>query len=289
MRLFRSILIVMFMIIQCKPVLAERFALPRTQVHTLVHALAAPDVQRSYDVYIHLPPGYDANRERPYPVVYLTDGSYTFPVAVGVSRLPFFFNEFEKVIFVGLSAAKGEDLMASRQRDLTPFAPSDWKHPGGGAHEYLAFIESIVFPFVEREFNAAPAQRTLVGQSYGGLFGAWVLLTRPALFENYILTSSSLWVMRHRIFGLESEAKTESVLRDRAPVRVYFAIGALETGATPGPRGTSMIADQAYFAERLRRHESITVKDEVVADATHGTTFPTGFIKGMQWLHRVDQ
>ncbi len=256
---------------------AAPFEILRSNVHEITSSL-----DRTYEIFVQTPPGYDPTADRRYPVVYLTDGAYAFPVAASVSRLPFFFDEFAPVIFVGLSAAKGEKLLSSRQRDLTPYAPPGWKTPGGGAADYLSFIEQTVFPFIEGEYRADPERRTLVGQSYGGLFGAWALLARPGLFESYILTSPSLWVMRHQIFTDENETPVASPPH-RA--RVYMAVGGRETNPTPGPRGTSMIADQTFFAERLRQREGLVVKDDIIENATHGTTFPTGFINGMAWLY----
>ncbi len=47
-------------------------------------------------------------------------------------------------------------------------------------------------PLVEKIYRIDAQRRTLAGQSCGGLFGLWVMLNEPELFQNYILTSTSL-------------------------------------------------------------------------------------------------
>lgn len=137
-----------------------------------VHTLTATNSQRRYELYVKLPPGYDApeNLLRRYPVLWLNDGPYTFQVASGVSRVPFSQQLFEEFILVGVSYAQGEMPADSRRRDLTPTAVA--RYPGsGGARAYLDFLRAQAIPFVERTYRVDPARRTLAGQSYGGLFG----------------------------------------------------------------------------------------------------------------------
>ena len=133
----------------------------------------------------------------------------------------------DKVIVVGISFAQGENSQFSRVRDLTPVVDKDWvKYQTGGAPEYLKFIENEVFGFVEKQYRVNSNQRILSGQSLGGSFGAWVLLTKPELFMGYILTSPSLWFKDDWIFDLESSySKTNTSLE----ANVYMAIGTLET------------------------------------------------------------
>jgi predicted alpha/beta superfamily hydrolase len=62
-----------------------------------------------------------------------------------------------------------------------------------GAHDYLAFVERELIPYIEARYRADPQRRALGGHSLGGLFGAYALLTKPELFQHYILSSPSLW------------------------------------------------------------------------------------------------
>ena len=62
--------------------------------------------------------------------------------------------------------------------------------------------------------------RKLVGHSYGGLFGAWNLISAPGLFQRYIIVSPSLWYADRWIFTLPVPKKLDA--------RAYLAVGSLE-------------------------------------------------------------
>lgn len=258
-----------------------RFEIPDSSVHTIESKILG----RTYDIFVKTPAGYDpySAAAEHYPVIYLNDGPYTFQVASGVTHLPMNVGALEQALLVGISFAQGENGMDSRVRDLTTTEDRSWKrYKTGGGPAYLDFLEKEVFPFVEKQYRADPARRTLAGQSFGGSFGAWTLLTRPELFESYILTSSSLWFHDRMIFEFEeSYAKNNKDLT----ARVYFAVGEHET-PEHGSTQNDMVDDQREFVERLRsRHyPGLVIKDEVISEALHETTFPIGFTRGVRWL-----
>jgi predicted alpha/beta superfamily hydrolase len=264
------------------------YASPAFEIErSAVHALTASASQRHYDLYVKLPPGYDKpeNLLRRYPVLWLNDGPYTFQVASGVSRVPFSQQLFEEFILVGVSYAHGETPADSRRRDLTPTA--DPGKPGsGGARAYLDFLRDDALPFVERHYRADPARRTLAGQSYGGLFGLWVAFTEPSLFQNYVLTSASLWYDHRAMFALERDYAAR---HKDLPAQIFFAVGAREK---PGQCGHSeceidMVADQTAMVQRLRSraYPHLRVQAQEVAGGFHETTFPVGLLWAMQSLY----
>jgi predicted alpha/beta superfamily hydrolase len=249
-----------------------------------VHRIVSPVLERSYDLYVKLPPGYrdDANASRSYPVLYVADGHYPFQTAAGVMMAPMNHGGFEHAILVGVSYAVGENGGASRTRDLTPVRNPDNTNPTGGARDFLTFLRDEAIPVVEAQYRTDPARRIYAGQSYGGLFGAYALLNEPGLFHDYILTSPSLWFADGAMFAMEAELAQN----DRAPEgRVFFAIGETETPAINGGR-YDMVGDQKRFADLLRSrgHDGLDVRDVVVEDGTHLTTFPVGLLRGLMWV-----
>lgn len=251
---------------------------------SVVHAIESKTLGRTYDIFVKTPQGYETGTpSRSYPVVYLNDGLYTFQVASGVTRLPMNSGLFDQALLVGISFARGENGMDSRVRDLTPTEDKSWtRYATGGGPAYLEFLEKEVFPFVETRYRTDPARRTLVGQSLGGSFGAWVLLTRPDLFDSYILTSSSLWFHGSNIFEFE---KRYAASHNDLKARVYFAVGERETPAHGNTRN-DMVGDQNAFVAQLRsrNYPGLVIRDDVIEGAFHETTFPIGFTRGAQWL-----
>ncbi|WP_444946687.1 alpha/beta hydrolase [Microbulbifer sp. VTAC004] len=238
---------------------------------------------RKYDLYIKTPAGYNdkAAEKLKYPVLYLNDGPYAFKVAAGVTHL----KSMNKAILVGISFAHGENGQFSRVRDLTPVLDESWKrYRTGGAPEYLRFIEEEVIPFVEVNYRANPAKRILAGQSLGGSFGVWVLLSKPELFSSYVLTSPSLWYKNEMIFDVEEEySKKYKSLN----ANVYLATGALET-KEDGRMSNDMVDGHKRFVEilRLRKYTGISINDEIVSGADHYSTFPIGLAKGLRWIYQ---
>ncbi len=258
------------------------FEIPNSEIHTI----SSQELSRTYQIFVKTPRGYSdpQNAATTYPVIYLNDGPYTFQVASGVTHLPMNFGQFEKAILVGISFADGENGMDSRVRDYTPSVDKDWRRETGGAAAYFDFMKSSILPFVETTYRADPDRRVLSGQSLGGLFGAYVLFTEPDVFSDYILTSPSLWFDDKHIFALEEDyAASHADLR----ARVYFATGAHE--AKGQETRHDLVGDQTVLAERLRArgYPGLAVRDEIIPDSLHETTFPIGFTRAMLWMFRA--
>ncbi|TLU64272.1 alpha/beta hydrolase [Thalassotalea litorea] len=264
--------------LQAKASESTHFEIQRSSVITLQSKV----LDRSYDIYVKLPYDYhlQASESKTYPVLYLNDGPYTFKVAAGVTHL----RPMDKVIVVGISFAHGENGQFSRVRDLTPVVDTSWKkYQTGGAPQYLSFIEKEVFSFIEQNYRANPRQRILAGQSLGGSFGAWVLLTRPELFSQYILTSPSLWFKQDWIFDLEQDyADNNNLLK----ANVYMATGALETLQQGGSE--DMVGGHRKFTERLRarNYQGLIFSEEIIEGTDHYSTFPVGLTKGLMFVYQ---
>lgn len=264
--------------------------------HSAVLTIDSPTLKRSYELYVKLPPGYEKpeNAQRKYPVLYLNDGPYTFHVASGITRVPFNHGTFEEFILVGVSYAKDEDAVVSRERDLTPIVDIRNKsHATGGARPYLDFLKNEAMPLVEKTYRIDPSCRTLAGQSFGGLFGIWVLFNEPELFQNYVLTSTSLWYNHRAMFDLEAAyAKAHKNLK----ANLYMAIGSTEHPGGCGkavsqcPDTSDMVAQQREMLKRLasRKYPSLKLHGKVIDGTFHTTTFPIGLIWALQDLYLVD-
>ncbi|MGF1545431.1 MAG: alpha/beta hydrolase [Parvularculaceae bacterium] len=258
-------------------------ALPYRIPRSAVHAVDAPSLGRVYRIYVQTPKGYDApeNAERRYPVLYLHDGPYSFPLAAGALAYPMGTGAVDPAIIVGVSRAVDEDPMRSRVRDFTPTSAASWRrYETGGAPAYLEFLRGRLIPFVEARWRADAAARVLVGHSLGGLFGAYVLARAPETFAGYALISPSLWFHDRIIMSLEA-AYAEAGPPRRG--RVYLATGALEA---PPHINNDMVGDQGAYAAALRARaiDAFDVRAEILNDAAHEFTFPLGFARAASWL-----
>jgi predicted alpha/beta superfamily hydrolase len=265
---------------------------------TEVVDLRAAALQRDYQLYIALPDSWRAGQQR-YPVLFVTDANYAFPVVRNIAQRLHKHAGMEEVIVVGLSYANGETPGFSRRRDYTPTVPRGaWRSdmPGrppafGAAQAYGRFLANEVMPLVARRYRADLSRAVFIGHSYGSLLGLQILLDRPTTFAHYILGSPSLWFDDGVMFGREQAYSAQH--RDMR-ASVYFGIGSTETLA-PGKQrsraqdGADMLADVRDFRQALvtRHYPGLSTTLEVFDGEDHASVFPFLLTHGLRaYLHK---
>jgi predicted alpha/beta superfamily hydrolase len=267
--------------------------------NTEVRDLHAPSLKRDYQIYVALPDSYRDSHRR-YPVVFVTDANYAFPVTRNIAQRLSKHAGLEEAIVVGLSYAKGDGAVFSRRRDYTPSVPRQQSYrsdiPGrapafGEAQAYGRFVTAEVFPFIAAHYRADMQRKVFVGHSYGSLLGLQILLTDPGAFEHYILGSPSLWYDGGVMFDREKEYATRN--KD-LPASVFFGIGGRETLAPGKKRSRSedeadMVADLRDFDSTLksRRYPGLKSRVEVFADEDHASVFPFVLTHGLRTYLKV--
>lgn len=253
---------------------------------TQVWSVPDPASGRDYEVFVSLPASYETSPQRRYPVLYVTDADYAFPIIRQIARRVNLNGPVtEEFILVGLSYSSGDSGTASRNRDYTPTPngprrSSAFVHGGGAA--YQTYLKSHALPFIEQRFRADPQRRIFLGHSYGGLLGAQVLFTEPTLFSAYVLGSPSFWYDRRHMLKMEADyARTHQDL----PAQVFMYIGGWEV---PGPdrRNTSdadMVADVRTMEQTLksRAYPHLRVSSVILQDEDHLTVAPVGFTRAL--------
>ena len=274
-------------------------ATPYVLDDTEVRDVHANTLNRDYQVFVALPDSYRSSSRR-YPVVFVVDANYAFPVARGIAQRLAKHAGLEEAIIVGLSYAKGDSPVYSRRRDYTPSMPrgqyvSDM--PGrsaafGEAQAYGRFIAADVFPLIAANYRADMSRKIFVGHSYGSLLGLQVLLSEPATFDHYILGSPSLWFDQGVMFDREQAyAKGHKDM----PASVFFGIGGRETLPANRKRSRTeenadMVADLCDFDAALKTHRYPNLKSrlEVFADEDHASVFPLVLTHGLRaYLKKV--
>jgi predicted alpha/beta superfamily hydrolase len=159
-------------------------------------------------ILVRTPPGYEANK-RAYPVFYMTDGDAH--IAHTSSTVEFLARNgrMSEMIVVGIPNT-------DRTRDLTPnkaTGENGAQFPtGGGADNFLKFIETELIPEIEKSYRVQP-YRVLAGHSLGGLFTIHALISRPELFNAYVAVSPSLqWSDEATLKRAEEFLKTRKEL-----------------------------------------------------------------------------
>ena len=276
-----------FLPIQAHAAETHPYVLEDTEVFSLVSIV----LHRDYEVWVSLPESYQRNN-RTYPVMFVTDANYAFPVIRSITRRVGQHGEnLEDYILVGLSYAKGETPELSRDRDYTPSANLSVKGKKdsqgkpivyGQSEAYRQFLIKEVFPLIAQHYRADMQRKIFVGHSYGSLLGIHIMLTSPDLFTHYILGSPSLWFDHYSILDEErAYAKTNKNL----PAKVYLLVGGLETPQTNKSNDENMVQDTLRFQKTLlaHRYPSLAVHSTVIQDEDHLTVFPSLITRGLKW------
>ncbi|PTQ70616.1 alpha/beta hydrolase [Pseudomonas sp. GV071] len=146
---------------------------------------------RDYRIMVSLPEG-DVPYTGGYPVIYLVDGNAFFPALHAAKRAQ---ERLKGSIVVAIGYPSDTPYDFNRRAfDLSPPQPAERNDPPqGGQDLFLDFIEKRLMPKVNERFKVDQDQRSLVGWSFGGMFGIYTLFTRPALFQHVVAVSPSLW------------------------------------------------------------------------------------------------
>lgn len=261
---------------------------------TEVRDVPSSSLKRDYQVYVALPDSYKGSSRR-YPVLFVTDANYAFPVTRNIAQRLNKHAGMEEVIVVGLSYAKGDGAVFSRRRDYTPTTPrrhayrSDMPERApafGEAGAYGRYLVDEVMPMIAAHYRADMSRKIFVGHSYGSLLGLELLFTRPGSFEHYILGSPSLWYDQGVMFERE---KAYAAKHKALPASVYFGIGATETLAPGKQRSRAeedadMVADLREFDGLLRSrgYRGLVTRLDVFDGEDHASVFPFVLTRGLR-------
>jgi predicted alpha/beta superfamily hydrolase len=226
------------------------------------------------DVLVYLPPGYNDDVSRRYPVLYMHDGQNLFDPRTSFIRgqhwrmgetVGAMINDriIEPLIVVGIHNA-GE----KRIDEYTPTRDPE-RHRGGHADRYGRMILHELKPRIDRDFRTLPdAQSTaLAGSSLGGLVSLYLGLTNAQAFGRLGVLSPSVWwddkVIIHAVQAFNGERKP----------RIWLDIGTGE--------GLEAVSNARQLAEVLLAkgwHPEENFKYVEVPGAGHNE---------VAWAHRI--
>lgn len=258
------------------------YSLAQTEVHPLHSQL----LQRNYRLFVGLPDSYAREPRKQYPVLFVTDSDYAFPLLRSLGRrLGQQGRLLQEHILIGLSYADGDDAVSSRNRDYTPSPRRDGQGSSthyGEAEAYRRFIRDEVFPYVAAHLRADMSQRIYAGHSYGGLLGAHMLLTEPGMFQHYVLSSPSLWYDESLLLRRAADLGKS---RRAIPAQVLLLAGALETPhrATAREEGDDIAGDLRRFERRLQGAPGLRIKTQLLPGEDHLSAAPGALTRGLRW------
>ena len=184
---------------------AEPYVLGQT--YTLESAILKEGTRK---ITVRLPAEYEAEPERAFPVVYLLDGGpeQDFAHIAGIAQSREMNYSFEPFILVGIQSVNRRHELSPPAADPAPYEEALRATPGGSA-DYRRFLKEELKPMVEAQFRT-DGRDAIMGESLAALFVVETLLEEPALFDDYIAISPSMWWEKMK-YGREAGGYLETM------------------------------------------------------------------------------
>lgn len=269
-----------------------------------VQQVRVPGFEWSHEIQVALPEGYfnPANANRTYPVFWVTDGSWTFNLAVGTVAA-FERAHVPNMIVVAIGVPLEEEdrwYQPHREYDFYPNRPRTSFGSGpvgrldeiaassltesesslaaagtpvkyGGADKFLGFLIGELRTSLARKYRMMTGENTLYGYSGGGVFCTYALLTRPEGFNKYICGGGITYEV------LDAEARYAQSHKD-LKARVFLGISdgdILKFGASIEQLGPILSS---------RKYPSLQMKVDFFLGEDHMSAVPSVMSRGLRYV-----
>ncbi len=232
---------------------------------------------QEYDLHILLPGGYK-NSNKKYPVVYLMDSQWDFPLVKSIYGQQYYDGFIPELIVVGITWGGTDPHPDSlRARDYTPTNDGRLKQ-SGGADNFLSFMKNELFPFIEKNYRADSSNRSIMGCSLGGLITMYALFTHPEMFRGYAAASPATGWDKEIIYKYEKQFYAKDLLSKTVAgsLRLYMTIGDVERNAAGFEKLAKFLDD--------RKYHSLIIRSKMLENTGHSGTKSETFSRGLQYI-----
>jgi predicted alpha/beta superfamily hydrolase len=250
---------------------SDEVRIPGSQIRTFTSSIVNG---QEYILQVSLPAGY-ATSSKKYPVVYLMDSQWDFPLVTALYGQQYFDGFVPELIIVGITWGGNHPNPDSlRARDYTP--TNEKRLPqSGGAEQFLSVIKNEVFPLIEKTYRVDPNDKTLMGCSLGGLFTMYTLFTHPQMFNRYVAASPAFMWDNSVLYQYEKRYYANT---SNPPANLFMCVGGVETSVPEFEKLTKFLHDRHY--------PNLQIESKVLENTGHSGTKGIGYEKGLQFAFK---
>jgi predicted alpha/beta superfamily hydrolase len=186
-------------------------------------------VEEPHDLVVYLPPMYEAEGERRFPVLYMQDGQNLFDPETSFIKGNYWrlgetadalatAGAIDPLIIVG--------IYNSGLKRLDEYTPVEDKRLGGGrADLYGRMLVQELKPFIDARYRTLPGAENcgLGGSSLGGLVTLYLGLQYPSVFSRLAVMSPSVWWRNRTIL------KIVAALGKKPDLSIWLDMGTRES------------------------------------------------------------
>jgi enterochelin esterase-like enzyme len=242
---------------------AVRDGTPGSSEGLALHEVPPGALPYPHEVLVYTPPGYAASSSDRHPTLYFVDGRdyVEFAHVPAVLDALIGAGEIEPVLAVFVDPPNRHG--ASAPNRTTEYGMSD---------AFVAFLADELVPYVDARYRTrtGPADRLIVGDSYGGLIATYVGFARPEVFGKAYSQSGYHSFQGDRMIRLIAESEPR-------PIRLVVDVGTYERSVGVGLLPEAEI-DFLEANRRLRAALEARGYDFVYAEHPEGHTW--GYWRG---------
>ena len=186
-------------------------------------------VAEKHDFIVYLPPLYDADPVRRYPVLFMQDGQNLFDPETSFIKGNHWRmgetadeliakHEIEPLIIVGIY-----NTGVHRVNEYTPM--EDLGLGGGHANAYGRMLVEELKPFIDKNYRTLPGSHNcgIGGSSLGGLVSLYLGLRHASIFGKLAVMSPSVWWHKRAILT------TVGQIEKKPDLKIWLDIGTKES------------------------------------------------------------
>jgi len=273
--------------------------LPTTEYFEIDSAIAG----NRYAVWVNVPPRYEQEEDRRYPAIFTADGNLLAPLTIPHNILlrddPI--NPILPFVQVNVGYC-GKDIddwvFLHRNRDLLPIgeppspdhvaavdqlatsseAPPEmveqWKKfkasviAGGRSDLFLRFLTEELYPAITARWRIDDTCSGFFGDSYSGLFAAWVAMQRHPFFTRIGVASPALATAESKVYEMLAREQADDA--DHSGRQLHLTVG---EGELTVPSVYQVICGTAFtrLAAKLgaRPLKGLKFSSHIIANESH--------------------
>lgn len=243
----------------------------------LQHSISSNELHEARNYWVSLPLNYSDSLS--YPVIYVLDAEWQFDLIRNIAFNLGGHNKIQKSIIVGIphideEFKRGIDLTFTHSR--TEYdgdtVDSSWYNSSnsGGAENFYNFFVKELIPDVNKNYSTTNHE-TLIGHSYGGYFGGYLLsIEHP--FEVLHLYDPSVWYSNGEII---SRLKSKKTTHKATKIHITYQ---------SEPAFHKQKVEE--FILELEKHKAFEVTKHNYQEETHNSLFLDSFYQGIQLTNK---